>query len=34
MKKEVVFTLPYVTEEDIQAAQDLRAERLGYALVP
>ena len=26
MKKEVVFTLPYETEDDIQAAQDLRAE--------
>ena len=26
MKKEVVFTLPYVTEDDIQTAQDLRAE--------
>jgi len=26
MKKEVVFTLPYETEDDIQAAQDLRTE--------
>ena len=26
MKKEVVFTLPYETEDDIQAAQDLRNE--------